>query len=70
MKQKRAQQLSAKSKTKTTSTENSSQINTQEKRILTIPEKFKHTELGEIDSRSFKQTKLGEKEITKNDFQT
>ena len=57
-------------KTIITSTENSSQANTQEKRILTIPEKFKHTKLGEIDSRKFKHTKLGETIITNNDFQT
>ena len=35
-----------------------------------IPEKFKHTELGEIDSRKFKHTKLGETKTTKNYFQT
>ena len=43
---------------------------TQENTILTIPEKFKHTELGENGYRKFKHTKLGETKITKNDFQT
>ena len=52
------------------STENSNQSNTQDKTILTNPEKFKHTELGEIYSRKFKHTKLGETKITKNEFQT
>ena len=34
--------------------------NTQDKTIIMNPEKFKHTELGEIYSRKFKHTKLGE----------
>ena len=38
-------------KTKITSTENSSRANSQEKRILEILEKFKHTKLSEIESR-------------------
>ena len=38
-------------KSKITSTANSSQANPQERRILTIPEEFKHTKLGEIISR-------------------
>ena len=38
-------------KRKTTSTENSSRANSQEKMILMIPEEFKHTELSEIISR-------------------
>ena len=57
-------------KPKSTSTENLSRANTQEKMILMIPEKFKHTKLGEIKSRKFRHTKLGETKITKNDFQT
>ena len=48
---------------------NLSQANTQEKTILMISEKFKHTEIGENDYRKFKHTKLGETKRTKNDFQ-
>ena len=36
------------SEKKITSMENSSRANLQENRILTIPEEFKHTELGGI----------------------
>ena len=52
-------------KTKITSMANSSRANTQEKRILTIPEEFKHTKPGKIISRSFKHTELGKTKITK-----
>ena len=55
-------------KTKITSTTNSSRANTQEKRILKIPEKFSHTKLGEVDSRQFKHTKIGKTKISNNDF--
>ena len=50
-KRKQARKLQAKSLKKITSTENSRRDNSQEKRILTIPEEFKHIELGEIISR-------------------
>ena len=55
---------------KISSMENSSRANTQEQRFQTNQEKFKHTKLGEIDSRKFNHTKLGETKITKHDFQT
>ena len=43
-----------------------SRANTQEKWILINPEKFKHTELGEINYRKF--TKFGVLEFSNFDF--
>ena len=56
--------------TRSISPENLSRAHTQEKTILTIPEKFKHTKLGKSVFRKFKHTKLDETKITKNEFQT
>ena len=67
-KRKQARKLRARSKKHLTITENLSRAKTQVKRILTNPEKFLFTELGEIDSRKFKHTELSETKKTNNDF--